>query len=66
MAVPIHFLWFKQHRSKNKYRKLGAEAMLTFKIDSQDCLLNGQVTEVVHIDIAQNSVQKVYMKFSNL
>ena len=41
--------------------------MLTLvKIDSQDCLLNGQVTEVVHIDIAQNSARKVYMKFSNL
>ena len=39
--------------------------MLTINIDIRDRLINDQVSEVTHIDIVQNTIQKVYVKFSD-
>ena len=40
--------------------RIGAKVRLTVKIDLQDRLISGQF---VHIDIAQNTIQKLYAKF---
>ena len=39
--------------------------MLIVNIDIQDHFINGQVREDYHIDIAQNTIQKIYVKFSD-
>lgn len=39
--------------------------MSTFNIDIQDRIINRQVREGTHIDIAQKTISKVYVKFSN-
>ena len=38
--------------------------MLTVNIDIQDRLINGQIGTIRHIEFAQGSVRKVYVKFS--
>ena len=39
--------------------------MLTISIDTQDCLINGQLAEVSCIGIDQNSISKVYVELSD-
>ena len=39
--------------------------MLTVNIDIQDRLTNGQLGIIRHIEFAQASVRKVYVKFSD-
>ena len=39
--------------------------MLTVNIDIQGCLINGQTGIIGHIEFAQDSVHKVYIKFSD-
>ena len=39
--------------------------MLTVNIDIQDRLINGQTGIIRHIEFAQSSVRKVYVKFSD-
>ena len=39
--------------------------MLTVNIDMQDCLINGQIGIIRHIEFAQCSACKVYIKFSD-
>ena len=39
--------------------------MLTVNIDIQDRLINGQTEIIRHIEFAQGSVCKVYIKFSD-
>ena len=45
--------------------KIGAKVMLTVNIDMQDCLINGQIGSIRHIEFAQCSACKVYIKFSD-
>ena len=45
--------------------KIGAKVMLTVNVDIQDCLINGQAGKIRHIEFAQGSVRKVYVKFSD-
>ena len=45
--------------------KIGAKMMLTVNIDMQDCLINGQIGSIRHIEFAQCSACKVYIKFSD-
>ena len=45
--------------------KIGAKMMLTVNIDMQDCLINGQIGIIRHIEFAQCSACKVYIKFSD-
>ena len=45
--------------------KIGAKVMLTVNIDIQDRLINGQTGIVRHIEFAQGSACKVYIKFSD-
>ena len=45
--------------------KIGAKVMLTVNIDKQDRLINGQTGIIRHIEFAQGSVCKVYIKFSD-
>ena len=44
---------------------IGAKIMLTVNIDIQDRLINGQTGIVRHIDFAQGSACKVYIKVSD-
>ena len=39
--------------------------MLTVNLDIQDCLINEQTGSNSHIEFAQGSTQKVYVKFSD-
>ena len=39
--------------------------MLTFNIDIQDRLINGQTGNISHIELAQGSACKIYVKFSD-
>ena len=39
--------------------------MLTVNIDIQDCLINDQTRIIRHIEFAQDSARKVYIKFSD-
>ena len=45
--------------------KIGAKVMLTVNIDIQSCLINGQTGIIRHIEFAQDSTRKVYIKFSD-
>ena len=45
--------------------KFDAKAILTANLDIQDRLINGQTGNITHIEFAQVSVQKVYVKFSD-
>ena len=45
--------------------KIGAKVMLTVNLDIQDHLINGQTGYISHIEFVQDSVQKVYVKFSD-
>ena len=45
--------------------KIGVKAMLTVNIDIQDRLINGQARIIRHIEFAQVSACKVYVKFSD-
>ena len=45
--------------------KIGAQLMLTFNIDIQDRLINGQTGNISHIELAQGSACKIYVKFSD-
>ena len=44
---------------------IGAKVILTVNIDIQDRLINGQTGIIKHIDFAQGSTHKVYIKFSD-
>ena len=39
--------------------------ILTVNLDIQDCLINEQTRSNSHIEFAQGSTQKVYVKFSD-
>lgn len=39
--------------------KIGAKVMLIANTNIQDCLVNGQIGEVAHIDIGQNTIREV-------
>ena len=39
--------------------------MLTVNIDIQNCLINGQTGVIRHIEFAEGSACKVYIKFSD-
>ena len=45
--------------------KTDAKVMLTVNTDIQDCLINGQTGIIRHIEFAQGSASKVYVKFSD-
>ena len=45
--------------------KIGAKVMLTVNIDIQDHLINGQARIIRHIEFAEGSARKVYIKFSD-
>ena len=45
--------------------KIGAKVMLTVNLDIQYRLINGQTGNISHIKFAQDSVRKVYVKFSD-
>ena len=45
--------------------KIGVKVMLTVNIEIQHRLINGQTGNVRHIEFAQGSVDKVYVKFSD-
>ena len=45
--------------------RIGAKVMLTINIDIQDRLINGQTGNIRHIEFAQGSIRKVYVKFSD-
>ena len=45
--------------------KIGAKLMLTVNIDIQDHLINGQTGNISHIELAQGSACKIYVKFSD-
>ena len=45
--------------------KIGAKVMLTVNIDIQDRLINGQTGNIRHIEFAEGTVHKVYVKFSD-
>ena len=45
--------------------KTGAKVMLTVNIDIQNCLINGQTGVIRHIEFAEGSACKVYIKFSD-
>ena len=45
--------------------KIGAKVMATVNIDIQDRLINGQTGIIRHIEFAQASARKVYVKFSD-
>ena len=45
--------------------KIGAKVMLTVNIDIQDCLINGQTGNIRHIEFAEGTIHKVYIKFSD-
>ena len=42
--------------------KIGAKVMLTVNIDRQDRLINGQAGVISHIEFAEGSARKVYIK----
>ena len=50
-----------------KFLKLNIDAkvMLKVNVDIEDRLTNGQTGNISHIEFAQDSVQKVYVKFSD-
>ena len=39
--------------------------MLTFDLDTQDCLINDKIGNISDIEFAQGSVWKVYVNFSD-
>ena len=45
--------------------KIGAKGMVTVNLEIQDGLINGQAGNNSHIEFAQGSTQKVYVKFSD-
>ena len=45
--------------------KIGAKVMLTVNIDLQNRLVNGQTGIIKHIEFAQGSVRKAYVKLSD-
>ena len=45
--------------------KIGAKVMLTVNIGIQDRLINGQTGNIRHIEFAEGTVHKVYVKFSD-
>ena len=45
--------------------KIGAKVMVTVNVDIKDRLINGQTENIKHIEFAQGSVQKVFVKFSD-
>ena len=45
--------------------KIGAKVMLTVNKDIRDRLINGQTEIIRHIEHAQASARKVYVKFSD-
>ena len=45
--------------------KIGAKVMLTVNKDIRDRLINGQTEIIRHIEYAQASARKVYVKFSD-
>ena len=46
-------------------RKNGAKLMLTVNLDIQGLLINDQTGNINHIEFAQGSVWKAYVRFSN-
>ena len=45
--------------------KIGVKVMLTVNMDIQDCPINSQTGIFRHIDFAQGSARKVYVKLSD-
>ena len=45
--------------------KIGTKVVLTVNLDIKDRLINDQTGNISHIEFAQGSVRKVYVKFSD-
>ena len=45
--------------------EIAAKVMLTVNIDTEDRLINGQTGSIRHIEFAEGTVHKVYVKFSD-
>ena len=49
--------------AKSLLLKIGAKVMLTVNINIQDGLINGQVGEVKHMVLQNNTAKKLYVNF---